>query len=264
MVQSDRDCWWGDFEIPRDGPLVWMIGPLTLSIESIEFEWILKYRYDALGDEDHDRCLVAAAGAPIEPPFETERFAGSKGRSVRIVPALADRPVVSRPEVPFRLLPGESTEMFIGTPLWFRIELPGKGIAIWELPLSRPSDTWFGPSTRVGELCYATRTKARLRERDVPIRPSRAVTQVTLSNAASDAMLLERINLPVPILSAFHKPHDNIWTNAITLERRDDGEMAELKIRPGPPASKPQAVLLCKARVEGGNRMLRTLSSLLG
>ena len=264
MDRQHSNCWWGDFEIPQDGAIAWMIGPLALSLESLESEWILKYRYDTLADEEHERCLVATSSTPIDPPFEIERFAGPKGRSVRIVPALADRSVVSRPEVPFRLLAGESTEMFIGTPLWFRVELPGKDVRIWELPLIRPSDTWFGPSTQVGELSYATRTKARLRERDVPIRLFRAVTPVTVSNAASDAMPLERINLPVPMLSAYHETHGNIWTSAITLERRDDGEMAELEIKPGPPASKQRAALICKSRLEGGSRMLRTLSSWLG
>lgn len=264
MIQLDRDYWWGDFEITRDRPIQWTIGPLVLSLESLDFEWILNYRHDILGDEDYDRCMVANLDTPLDPPFETERFVGSKRRAVKIVPALADRSVVSRPEVPFQLLPGESIEMFIGTPLWFRIEVPEKNIRIWEMPLSRPSDTWFGPSTQDGELCYATRTNARLRERDVPIRPFRAVTPVTLSNGASDAMLLERINLPVPLLSAYHTPHGNIWTNAIALERRDDGEIAELRIKPGPPASKQGATLLCGARIESGSRMLRTLSSLLG
>jgi len=264
MIQKAPDRWWGDFEISNSGPILWMIGPLVLSLESLDSEWILNYRYDMLKGEDYDRCMVTTSGTPLDPPFDTERFVGSEQHSVKIVPALADRSVVSRPEVPFRLLPGESIEIFIGTPLWFRIEVPEKDIRIWEMPLSRPSDTWFGPSTQVGELCYATRTNARLRERDVPIRPLRAVTPVTLSNRASDAMLLERINLPVPLLSAYHTPHGNIWTNAIALERHDDGEMAELKIKSGPPASKQGAILLCKARMESGSRILRTLSSLLG
>ena len=77
-------------------------------------------------------------------------------------------------------------------------------------------------------------------------------------------MLLERINLPLPLLSAYYTPHGNIWTNAIALERHDDGEMAELNIEPGPPASKQGATLLCKARTESGSRLLRILSSLLG
>lgn len=264
MKDNNENCWWGKFEIPASGPISWMIGPLALSLESLESEWILNYHYDTLADEDFDRCIVASSATPLAPPFETERFVGSKRRSVSIVPALADRSVVSRPEVPFRLLPGESVQMFIGTPLWFRIEIPEQDLCIWEMPLSRPSDTWFGPSTQEGEFCYATRTGARLRERDVPIRPFRAVTPITLSNSAEDAMLLERINLPVPLLSAFHTPHGNIWTNAIELERQEDGDMAELKIKPGPPASKRGATLLCKSRIDPGGSILRTLSSLLG
>ena len=264
VVKEHEDCWWGEFEIPSRGLISWMIGPLALSLESRESEWILNYQYDPLAEDRHSRCMVSTAGAPLEPPFETERFVGSKRRAVKIVPALADRSVVSRPELPCRLLPGESVQMFIGTPLWFGIDVPDKGVRIWEMPLSRPSDTWFGPSTQVGELCYATRTKARLREHEIPIRPFRAVTPVKLSNGASDVMLLERINLPVPLLSAYYTPQGNIWTNAIVLERHDDGDMAELQIKPGPPASKQGATLLCKARVESGSRMLRTLSSLLG
>ena len=99
----------------------------------------------------------------------------------------------------------------------------------------------------------------------MPVRPHRAVAPVTLINSATDAMLLERISLPVPLLSTYHMPNDNIWTNAVVLERSVDREMAELKILPGPPLNRQGSVLLSKARQEGGRSVvLKTLSSLLG
>ena len=182
-----------------------------------------------------------------------------------IKPALADRSVVSRPQVPFRLLAGDQIQLYVGNPLWFRLELPNEGPCLRELPINRPSDTWFGPSTREGELCYATRTHARLTVAEIPKRPHRAITPVTLSNRAEDPMLLERISLPVPLLSAYRIDAGNVWTSAVALERREDREMAELKILPGAPRGGDSASLLFKARQAGGrNVVLKTLSSLLG
>lgn len=65
----------------------------------------------------------------------------------------------------------------------------------------RPSDTWFGPTTSEGEPCYASKTVCRLRVEDVPLRPHRCLTKVTLRNRADDSLSLDRLKLPVNALA---------------------------------------------------------------
>jgi len=81
---------------------------------------------------------------------------------VWVRPALADRAVVVYPEEPFHVTAGESITLFCSTPLWIRVEIGASRHALMETAIERPPDTWIGPSTREGELCYATQTAARL------------------------------------------------------------------------------------------------------
>lgn len=122
-----------------------------------------------------------------ELPEDAETFRVAQCGDVgplKLVPIMADRLVVSRPKSPFRILPGQHATLFVSTPAWVRIAL-GNGKALAELPLFRPSDTWFGPSTLVGELGYAARTHCRLDVCDVPFRPHRAVTPLRVENRSS-------------------------------------------------------------------------------
>jgi hypothetical protein len=109
---------------------------------------------------------------------------------VSLQPALADRPVVSRPEDPLYVPPGESVTLYLSTALWILIELAESDRLLQELPSFRMSDTWFGPSTVDGEFCYATRTAGRVRLENVPRRYHRAVTPLRIRNTAKDALAL--------------------------------------------------------------------------
>ena len=52
--------------------------------------------------------------------------------------------------------------IYVSTPLWVRVDVHDPPQFLQEIPVIRPSDTWFGPSTREGELGYAGRTHGRL------------------------------------------------------------------------------------------------------
>ena len=154
---------------------------------------------------------------------------------LRLSPALADRPVVTSPEMPLYVLPGEAATLFVGSPLWVCILVHESRQAIGEFPIRRPSDTWFGPSTREGEICYATRSQAALDPDDLPLLPRRAVTPVRIRNLASSALRIERLKLPVPSLALYETESERLWTDSVTMTRDADGEMARLEID-GPPS----------------------------
>jgi hypothetical protein len=132
-----------------------------------------------------------------------------------------------------------------------------------ELPSLRPSETWFGPSTTEGELCYATRTAGRLHLETLPVLRYRAITRILIRNRAHDALLVERIQLPVQYLSLFQAPNDLLWTQAVTLERGRDGGLAGLHIEDRPPAEAEGAVLIREPRQASRTGLLgRTFSTL--
>ena len=71
--------------------------------------------------------------------------------------------------------------IYVSSPVWIRLET-ATGTLLDELPTIRQSDTWHGPNTREGELCYASRTFCRTNIDALPIRQNRALSPVIIYN----------------------------------------------------------------------------------
>ena len=145
-------------------------------------------------------------------------------------PWRASSSVVARPVTPLRLPVGQRVALHVGSPLWIVIRLPD-GVELAELPLVVPPETWFGPSTVEGELCYASRTHAAADLSEMPVRPNRAVTRVTLINRGKTAVDVERLRLPVPRLRlGLDEASGRLVTEALEMERGEDEE-ATVRVR---------------------------------
>jgi hypothetical protein len=172
-----------------------------------------------------------------DPDLMTHRYSVRRtSGSVALRPALADRPVVTRPEHPLSVLPDEAVTLYLSTPLWVRVELVESDRQLAEVPSHQMSDTWFGPSPLEGTFCYATRTVGRLRLDRLPLRLHRALTPLTVRNRAEEPLALERVQLPAPHLSLYVTPDDVLWTEGVTMTHREAGEGAAVQIKDGPPS----------------------------
>lgn len=240
--------WWGVFEFAAGQTRRWEIGPSTLWISRYDHEWrVAHLQHD---DPLLDRCRAGATASEDEIDEEavSHRFAlRSAGSELRIEPLLADRAVVIRPEMPFRVLSGEEVTLYVSTPLWLRLALGASGPKLIELPSYRPSDTWFGSSTIEGELCYASRTIGRLALEDLPARANRALTPVRCDNRGQDALQLERLKIPVQYLELYEAP-GTLWTQSVVLTREESGDLAGLRFEPRPPPEAPDSPRVSPAR----------------
>ncbi len=216
---------------------------LQLSLRRDVGECWLAYRHRVASDThtatsapEHSLRFLLNANAP---PLAVE-------------PLLADRAVVSRPLVATELPPRHSATLLISTPLWVRLRCGEQTLV--ELPTTRLSDTWFGPNTRSGELCYAAQTRARQRVEDNAAEsPFRALTPVTIINNGEDNLQLERINVPVPHLTLYGDGA-NFWTSAITMTREQHLLNARIQINDGAPEQARGAATIAEPRrpVRGG------------
>lgn len=256
-------AWWGAFDLPEGTARRWVVGPTSLWVARDDHELKLAVRRggDTLRDE-----LVVGEPAPVVPPADhtLSRFvvSGGTGRP-SLLPQLADRPVVVRPEVPFTVPPGGATVGFVSTPLWVSLSLDGP---LASFPLLRPSDTWFGDNTIRGALCYAIRTSLRLNATHMPLRPHRGITPVRIRNDGHDPIDLRRVRLPVPQLTLFAAPDGTLWTNPVTIRRVDaDGEVATVTVDPSPPSERPTAATLALPReVAADNVVQRVFNAFAG
>ena len=227
--------WWGARSLEEGQALLASIGPLRLMLQRLPYEWRVAYRRVSGDDDSRAPSSVEVSDKLLANPEVTERYLVRKGDgNCSLMPALADRSVVSRPDKPFHLPSGEATTLYMSSPAWVRIMEGLTPRLLAELPCAVPSDTWVGSSTRHGEVCYASRTLGRLRLEDVPLRPHRIVTPVTIDNRAADSLRIERVNLPTTHLSLFRSKQGFLWTEAVTLVRESDGELAQLHVHPGP------------------------------
>lgn len=255
--------WWGRYDVPLGAVQRWRIGPLTLRVQRFAREWRLATERST----DYLDGTVAVAEAEAEsdlreaPDLLRIGMQGTAGH-LHLLPRLADRPVVSRPDAPFRVLGRDEVTLYVSTPLWLAVQTPDASTGLYELPIFRPSDTWFGANTREGDLCYATRTVCRLDLADVPFRPHRAVTAVRIVNRAESPLVLDRVSLPVGNLTLYDAD-GALWTESLTLTRLPDEDLAPVTLGKGPPAAAPGATRLAGPREEPpANLMIRAFSQL--
>ncbi|MGH8372249.1 MAG: hypothetical protein ACRETO_05915 [Gammaproteobacteria bacterium] len=230
-TSAQNAVWWGEFALPLQTMGRWHIGPLELWAQHLAGEWRLAWRS---GEELMQPVASVELGLPIRQPESDMRLCRfsfrETGKPLRLVPVLADRPVVVRPEMPLFIPSGEEVILFVSTTLWVSVYAGQHSPMLVEMPTLRPSDTWFGPNTRQGELCYASRTLAHTRVEDVIPRPHRAITPVQIRNHGHEPLLLERLSVPVPLLTLYENQAGGFWTQSVLLERSGREGHARLQL----------------------------------
>ncbi|MFO8071961.1 MAG: hypothetical protein R6V85_08800 [Polyangia bacterium] len=234
-MNKENVCWWGVFRVPTGTAKRWTIGPLTLHVQRLADEW--RVASQTADDPFASEVTVAEKSfADRAALFEMGTAARTAqiddSEEIALVPALPDRSVVTSSERPLTVLPGEKAAIFVSSPLWVRLERPD-GDLLEELPIYRPSDTWFGPNTRQGELCYASRTTYRTSVELIPALPHRAITEVEMDNQAGSPIRVDRMQLPVKHLSVFLAADGRLRTEDVVFRRGDAQDLAELKLREG-------------------------------
>lgn len=261
---SSIEPWHGQFELPEGSAGRWRIGPLSLWIQHLQGEWRIarETAEDAL-----DGGLELEIPTTVDDLLAKEmvdRFGMSADSKVlEVAPATADRPVVARPEKPFYLPKGEQVTVFVGSPLWVKISVGSPPILLLDQPIFRPSDTWFGPTTMEGELCYGSRTYLNLNLESVPRRPHRALTVVTIQNRSDTQLNIESLKLPVTRLTLYRGTDGQLWTQDVTFERDRDGDFAALRIKNRAPSRARDAAPVAEPREHGEeNVVMRTFSEI--
>jgi hypothetical protein len=256
--------WWGSFALDEGlDVLAWRIGPLILQARYWPQEWRLAWRH--LDDPQDTAQDFARLAEMDETDCRIARFGlREAGRALALRPRLADRSVVVRPDTQLFIPPGEECLIYVSTPAWVEVTT-GNGLVLAEVPTYRPSDSWFGPDTRDGELCYASRTLARLRIEDVVPRPHRIVSPVTVRNRGADALQLERVSVPVRLLPLYATARHQLWTQPLVMERTADGKQGALKLEELKLPAELQVRRVADAREVAGRRgLLQTIDRLFG
>ncbi|MEC7120345.1 MAG: hypothetical protein VXW65_10635 [Pseudomonadota bacterium] len=211
--------WWGEHTFLLGQSRVWQLGSLVIKITRNVHEWQVEYHRPRLQDENEQSWCVLPADTVLEQPVKLERYLFEQtSDQLSLLPRLADRSVVVKPINPIFIPAGQQGTMYVSTPLWLSIITGRKKTPIFDLPIIRPNDTWFGPDTLKGEICYATPVFGRTELAQLPPHALRAVTPVHFRNRSSGQLQLERMNLPVAALPLFQSlENGRLWTSEIEV-----------------------------------------------
>lgn len=235
-------------------------GQLMMEIERQHFEWTISHfywqqpvgkDYRVYGEVTHLRYVL-----------------NDTDNHINISPRLADRPVVSRPHSPINLMHRGHIRVYVSTPLSLQVSIAGQQLL--ELPSVRLSDTWFGERTGPGELCYADSTRARLNAHDLKAGSYKVSTPIDIRNMSGKALRVDRINVPLPLLSLYRSTAnpDAYSSAALTVTLGDGPADTEIEIEDfetGKVAGKESFTLITAARKPHRKQLLhRALNLFLG
>lgn len=241
------DVWWEPMALKAGQCWRYSVGTLLMYLQRGEHEWLLAWR--ELEDLAEHYRVVSEPADELPTDLPAERFVFQKvpGRFC-LKPRLLERPVVVKNLQPVHLPPDEHMTFYISSPVCVAVELSKPVMLAKEIPTLRLSDTWFGPSTREGELCYATRTHARSRLQDLPRRPHRAVTPVTVYNQSNEILTIDKLSIPVPYLAVYGTAEGMLWTDAVSLRHTTGSALSVLDVDKDVPAGVGKVTRLAEPR----------------
>lgn len=257
--KSAVDTWWGAYEIPVGEARRWRVGGLELWVARSHEGWLVRSHEHPRDELEAPPLIIAEPlqWLPEDGADEVVKYKlSSLSTRLELRPALADRAVVSRPRMPFSIVAGARTTVYVGTPLWMELRCGEDAVKLCELPLMRPPQTWFGSSTWEGELCYAGWTHCRTDPEEIPLRPWRAITPLLMLNQGKDGWLLDRVVLPVPQLSLYATPAGHLWTSGLDVSRDTDGHVGDIEVHHGEPSDPGPWTELARPRRSGSRSLL--------
>ncbi|GGW69831.1 DUF432 domain-containing protein [Alishewanella tabrizica] len=241
--------WWHPQSLALDECWHYTIGPIALYFKRGQQEWqfsVAPSESAVLATPQANQSVVAAletqrvlttshvVSKPIAclPELLTsQRYVFRHSPTAfRLTPKLLERPVVVKTRQPVSIPAGEQCVFYISSPVCIQVSLEQPVTPLFEMPIQRLSDTWFGSSTQHGQLCYADKTQARQSLTDIPARPHRAVTAVTIENRSDKMLTIDKISIPLPFLALYGRDDGTLWTDPITLLHEAHGSLTRFKI----------------------------------
>ncbi len=239
--------WWHPVDMEVDQCWHFTVGPLSIYLQRREGEWLLASENQT---EDPGRHEVISEAIPGLPEGLTgSRYVFNKSpMGFHLTPKLLDRPMVVKTTQPVKVPPGEEIIFYISSPVCVDVGLIEPTLWLQQLQTVRLSDTWFGPSTQIGELCYAAKTRARNSKAELPQWAHRAVTTVTVHNRSTSLLAIEKLSIPLPFLAVYGLADGTLWTDPVFLEHSDSSALSTLKIGKDLPAGATLEDRLAAAR----------------
>ena len=247
--------WWGRSDLELNQSRGWLMAGLNLVATRSQREWRFQTRRSPTQHEDQQEWSQQDTALP-EDASASRHFFKQTTPALYLLPRLADRSVVAKPVNAIYIPGGEEVTLYVSTPVWVACYAEEREAPLLDIPVVRPSDTWFGRSTIQGEVAYATQVLGRTDLAQFPPRPFRAVTPITIRNNGSATLPLERINIPVPYLPVYAAENGRLWTPSLHVLKEPGSNPPRIRIEPTISALAGSVELLTPARISTSDHTL--------
>jgi hypothetical protein len=201
--------------LAKQGILQWHIGPVTVYVRSMLGEIHIAYRY--VEDESEVKSTGPVTVEEIPEDLSLSRYVvGDSTDTIRLLPALPDRPVVVSPEFPVKLIPGSRALFYVSIPGWVQVKTGEKSeTVLQEIPTRVLSNTWIG-DTLAGEAAYALNTRARRELEPGQSMDSNVLCTVTLHNAGSETIDFQNLTIHAENLKIYRGSFQ-LWSSEVAI-----------------------------------------------
>ena len=250
-LPSTARSWWGRYNFVSDSWRKIECGSQTFFVRRSEQVWELCL----LPSEQVRELDAPPPQARISRAISTE-----KSDSLVFAPRLPDRPLVFRPTGDFYVGAQERVVVYFRVPLWVVVCVPNPWRELLEMPLCQLSDTWFGPPTTEGQLCYAAGESWHAQLPEVSSE-SHARVRAEIVNPESSSMRVDRLKLRVGVLGLFATDASEAWTSDVRYFRTKGSDYVTMEVGSQLPICAPTAQLLSEPRRPNNqNVVMRALS----
>ena len=254
-MQPSQFKWWGEYEFTLNQSRTWQFGSLLFRLTRHAQEWRMEYhRPNVQHDDEQGWREILDPEFRLPKPTHTERYMFRKTQNkFQIMPRLADHSVVIRPIEPIYVPAGQKGLLYISTPLWIAGFVEGQKEPVFDIPVIQPKETWFGPDTRTGELCYAADVNGVTDLEPLVRRAFRAVTPIIFHNTSHEQLRFDRMNIPVVALPLFFSESTSrLWTSHIKVIHDTSDRPPRVRIENRTPPRAGEVTYVHPPRSPGG------------
>jgi len=244
---------WNNYQFAVNQTRLFKAGYSEISIKHIQNGWLVKS--EVVGNTSDD-LLVEEVYELVDDPNVLQFYTGNSDELI-VMPALPNKAVVFRNNKNIKISAGESASLFFRIPLtiqfYFR-EVKDEN-RLFEIPLQRLSDTWFGEMDS-GEPAYSIGSNYDNSLADVRATAWEAIASVEIINNTFGVLDLQRLILRVEEFSLFRKG-DQILTNHITIEFKGQDQAESVSLSTKDDIQGKDVVLIARSRLSDTKRLLR-------
>lgn len=244
---------WKKYDFKANQTLLFRAGYAEVLVKRTANSWLIKSNdlaqpADGIEVEEIDE---------IENDAEVFHFQTGKSNQLILVPAFPTKAVVFRNNKNIRISAGESTHLFFRIPLTMQFyfqEVKDEN-RMFEIPLQRLSDTWFGEADN-GEPAFSIGNNYDTELSSIKALPWEAIAPVEIINNAIGIFELQRLILRVEEFSLFLK-NKQLLSNHVEIEFRGPEHAGSVTLTVKNEIHGHQPTQIAKPRAAGGRNLLR-------